>query len=210
MRLIVLAAGQSSRMGMAKGLCQVGGKTLIESLGASFAAAQGRDLVVVLGKDAASYLDAYPVWASGRPFDWMGLRTLVIINEATERGPFYSLQCGIRALKRPAWSFVTPVDSFCQGAAFWRQLWERRSAGVLAICPRHANRGGHPVLLAPEMLMALREASWTGDSARLDLQLRALEPSQRLWVEVDEPGLILNLNTPDDLATLRSNTSELV
>src|SRR5579883_3265337 len=109
---IVLAAGRSSRMPVPKGLVEVRGRPWLEHQLDALRDAGVLRVVVVLGFAREAYERALP---------HMRERAAVAINEAPERGPFSSLQCGISELAGDA-AYVLPVDVPCAGASVWRAL----------------------------------------------------------------------------------------
>jgi molybdenum cofactor cytidylyltransferase len=70
------------------------------------------------------------------------------------------------------------------------------AAGALAAAPAHGGRRGHPVLFAAALFPRL--AALSGDSGARAL-LDDLGPGLAL-VESDDPGVLLDIDTPDDLA----------
>ena len=193
MRLIILAAGRSSRMGEPKGLVTIGGLTLLEKLCAAFWAAGGREPRVVLGGDAATYRARFPLLPC-------------VVNPNEDSTPFESLQIGLRKWPQPDWTFVTPVDVPCFDPDIWRKMIAARREGIWLVQPTYADRGGHPVLLSPSFvshLLTLTTLTTLGaiaDASRLDLQIRALDPERVRRVVCTQPDVTLNLNSPEDLA----------
>jgi molybdopterin-guanine dinucleotide biosynthesis protein A len=118
--VVVLAAGRSSRMGEPKGLWAIGGKPWLEHQ-LDAIDALGAGAVLVLGFDRQRYLEALPELED---------RASVVVNRAPERGPFSSLQCGLRVSGSPA--FVLPVDVPVPVPAVWQALyeaWQRGGSG---------------------------------------------------------------------------------
>ncbi|HEY8091608.1 MAG TPA: NTP transferase domain-containing protein [Polyangiaceae bacterium] len=183
--VIVLAAGQSSRLGEPKGLVVVEGRTWIDR---QLEALGGRRAVLVLGHDRDRYLPV--ILALGRPVD-------LVTNPDPDRGPFSSLQEGLAAVDAGSAAFVLPVDVPAPGKAVWEALEASLGAAEAAV-PVHEGKGGHPVLLGPALVARLltRPAS-----SRLDEELRALPLVAR--VPVDDPRVGLNLNTASDWGRVR-------
>src|SRR4051794_26306382 len=94
--LILLAAGQSSRMGQPKGLLPHGSGTWLETL---LLACVGREVILVLGDHADAYFRRFPIlreaFEGPRAFHGVSVRT--VINRDPSRGPFSSLQLGLQA-----------------------------------------------------------------------------------------------------------------
>lgn len=192
--LVVLAAGASSRMGEPKGLVVVRGRPWIDRQLDAAQSAGVRRVVVVLGRDRERYLEAVPSLAQ---------RATIAVNHDPDRGPFSSIQCGLRALgaEEPPAAFVLPVDVPAASAEVWRALAAALlgDSSVHAAVPVHGGRGGHPVLLSSPLAARLLSLP-PGD--RLDHALG--RPGVAVArVPVADPRVRLNLNRPEDWGTLK-------
>jgi CTP:molybdopterin cytidylyltransferase MocA len=193
---ILLAGGRSARMGMPKGLFPVQGRPWIEHQLDAIDGARLRAAIVVLGFDAERYVTAIP---------GLTRRARVVVNEAPERGPFSSLQCGLRAVTSAA-AFVLPVDVPAAAPEVWQALADVLSAGetVDGAVPEHDGRGGHPVLLGPALIAAI---SARAPTSRLDEELRAHVAERGRGsvarVPVADRRVGLNLNGPEDWGQLQ-------
>lgn len=174
---LLLAAGRSSRMGLAKGLLLYHGRPWLE-VQADAIRAQGYAPRIVLAPTDG------PTRALAEA---LGLE--VRLNPDPERGPFSSLQAGLAGLRAPC--FVGPVDvpvtSLLGRLEAALGTWE-------AVQPSCEGRGGHPILLGPALASRLEALDPREPEARLDLQLRR---ARTLRLEVDEGRILLNLNTPE-------------
>jgi CTP:molybdopterin cytidylyltransferase MocA len=197
--LILLAGGQSSRMGTPKGLAEYQGRPwLLEQL-SRFAAASGKEVVIVLGYHQEQYLERIP-WLRGARDEasvQSGLAVSVVVNKTPELGQFSSLQCAIPLLLGKDWSgaFVLPVDVPGPRREVYGRLGAALSKKVDVVIPHYRSKGGHPVLLSRRFLARLLSLSVADDDARLDKQIRALPPDQVTKVEVSDPQVCLNINT---------------
>jgi molybdenum cofactor cytidylyltransferase len=79
-------------------------------------------------------------------------------------------------------TFAAVVDSY------WR-------VGKPIAIARHQGRRGHPVLFAREMFVELAAAP-EDQGARAVV---AADPSRVSYVDVDDPGVLTDLDTPEDL-----------
>lgn len=189
--VVLLAAGQSSRMGEPKGLWAIGGKPWLEHQLDALDAV-GAEAVLVLGFDRQRYLESLPELED---------RASVVINPAPEHGPFSSLQCGLRVSGSPA--FVLPVDVPVPVADVWQALRRTLTERVDAVVPVHEGRGGHPVLLAPALVTHV--LGLPADS-RLDHVLREWDADRIARIPVLDRRVRLNLNAPEDWGKLAAGT----
>lgn len=184
---IVLAAGESSRMGDLKQLLPWNGTTLLDWQVREARRAGIDDVVVVVGHREDVVRDSLAQ---------SGANTRVIINEAYLEGRASSLRRGAETVDDTAEAVV--IISVDQPRPAWvmRRLLERwRQTGAAVVLPRFGNRGGHPVLLAGSQLPALRQVT------DQKLGLRAVVKANRSSTEVVQfttSAIEVNLNTPED------------
>lgn len=189
--VVLLAAGQSSRMGEPKGLWAIGGKPWLEHQ-LDALDELGAEAVLVLGFDRQRYLESLPELED---------RASVVVNPAPEHGPFSSLQCGLRVSGAPA--FVLPVDVPVPVADVWQALHRALTERFDAAVPVHEGRGGHPVLLAPALVTHV--LGLPADS-RLDHVLREWDAERIARIPVLDRRVRLNLNAPEDWGKLAAGT----
>lgn len=191
---VVLAAGESSRMGHDKALLQWRGETFLTSAIRSLAMAT--ELVIVV---AGKNIDEI------RPLaDAAGVFT--IANLEPERGQFSSLQVGLREVLnrgRDA-AMITLVDRPAPTLTTVAQLRAAFDDAILkrkwAVVPEFDGRHGHPIVIGREMMEAFLKASST--STARDVEHSNQERIE--YVAVDDPLVVANLNTPEDYTQLTS------
>ena len=182
---ILLAAGASSRMGESKALLDWGGRPLVAAQVAALAAAGCDPVIVVLGARAGAVRRALP-----RGARWT-------INGAWRQGRAGSIRAGARAVPRHAERVVVAsVDQPCSASAV-RALVEALGANREAriAVPRHGGRNGHPPVFDAALLPELRRASERGEGLR---EVRRRWRERTIFVEVEDAGVLLNLNTAED------------
>ncbi|WP_164852756.1 nucleotidyltransferase family protein [Novosphingobium umbonatum] len=184
--VILLAAGQSRRMGRDKRLLPIAGEALVRR-SARLYLDLGLELLVVGRKGEAAPDSALAQALAGLP-----LRLLENPDPLTEQGT--SACIGIAAL-----------TDISQGAllALADQPW-LQAADITALIaahrphritiPRHLGQRGNPVLLSPAALAALRD-NGLPPRAYLDAH-----PDRIDWLDVDHKRYTDDLDTPDDLA----------
>ena len=188
---VIVAAGQSSRMGAFKPLLPLADTTMIGHAIETLKAFGVSPIVVVTGREAAAlaqYLYPYQVECVHNP-DYA----------ATDM--FCSACIGFEALRsRADRVFFLPVDSPLFSADCLAALcaeMDRSGCGVARPC--YEGRCGHPILIDAKLLPSL--TSFHGDGGLR----RAIESTGCLQqrVEVSEPGLLLDADTPDDYARIQ-------
>lgn len=190
---IVLAAGASTRMGRPKALIRWRGSTFLEHAIERASAAGCDPIVVVTG--ATELITRPGVVATHNP-DWRdgqlssvqaGIRALLAAALASSPP---ATACLVLTVDRPAVTQAT-VDAL---VAAWRDapdaVWQ----------PRHEGRSGHPLLYPADLLGALLALSPTS-SARELVRSPAVQ-ARRRWLEVDDPGVVFNVDAPSDLDRL--------
>ena len=186
---IILAAGESSRMGRDKALLEYRGATFLEHLLGLFLP-RVTPVVVVLGHHA----DRIAATIAPR----VGLQ--VAINANYQAGQLSSLQTGIRALPpdAPA-ALVTLVDHPAVAAATIDAMLERfGSTAAALVVPRCQGRRGHPVLFSRRLL---GEILALPSSATAKQVVHAYQ-EEAVYLDVDDPGAVRDIDTPAEYQSL--------
>jgi len=189
---IVLAAGSGTRFGGGKLTHPWRGGALIDGALAAALAAPVRGVTLVTGADAG-VAPAARAYAEGRG---EAARLRIVHCARHELGMGESLACGARSLAAGAAGvFVFLGDMPLIPAGVARSLAEKVRRGAAAAAPAHAGLRGHPVLFGAELVPALRSLS--GDAgARAILQGLG---ARLAIVPCDEPGVLVDVDRPDDL-----------
>ena len=133
---VVLAAGQASRMGEAKAVADIGGRTALERVCGALRGA-GVDTIVVVRGYHAELVEREAVR--------LGVRSA--LNEDPARGMLSSVQAGIAALGPADGFFVIPVDYALTRTEVLIMLLEAfASGGFDVVHPCCAGVRGHPPL----------------------------------------------------------------
>ncbi len=187
---LVPAAGASRRMGRAKLLLPVGGTTVV---GATVEA-------LIEGGAAGVCLVVRP--EDGPLHRWAAEQGLPMAeNPAPDRGMLSSILAGLEALGgvgrlaavgEPL--LVCPADLPELAASTVAAVLARLERGATLAVPVHAGRRGHPLGIA-----AARIPDLPGLDPAVGLrQLLAERPDEVSEVEVDDPGSVRDLDTPED------------
>lgn len=181
---VLLAGGRSQRSGRRHKACRhLPGERrswLDRQVDALRAAGIGR-IVLVLGHRPRRVLAC------------LHRRVVLVRNPQPARGPFVSLQCGLRAAGADA--LIVPLDAPLPPAVELRHMLQARHDAD-ALVPFGADElGGHPVLLSQHFVQRLARLDPTDAASRLDTQLRTLAPERRRWLKLKVRSTRLNLNT---------------
>lgn len=184
---LLLAAGRSRRFGSDKLLQRLpDGRTVLEASLAPLAASVDRVLVLV--RPGPSPLHEL-LQEKNIPY--------LEVPQADD-GMGTTLAAGIRATAQARGWLVGLADMPCLQADTAARIAHALEQGALLAAPRHQGRRGHPVGFAACWQPQL--AALQGDQgARSLLQSAA---AQVVTMEVDDPGCLLDIDTPEALAAL--------
>ncbi len=198
---IILAAGESQRMGTPKALCKWGKVTFLEAVVAYLQKVGIKQITVLLGT-AASQIQEY-----GIPD---GIQ--VTVNPIPQYGQLSSLQIGlsiqescilgtmVALVDHPA---VSPETVHCLIKAF-------DNHPEILIKPRHRNRRGHPILIGrlwwQEILSAPTKPDVTGSQVSTLRDILTRHPDRINTIEVDDPGILIDIDTPEVLSDLSQSS----
>jgi molybdenum cofactor cytidylyltransferase len=206
---IVLAAGRSSRMGDLKPLLEVEGRTLLEWAVSGFHGAGVDDVIVVTGhRDAEVATVAERAGAAVRD------------NPGFEDGMFSSVRAGVAALDPGvARFFLLPADVPLVRPETIGRLARAGRPGPVGegaeqpssagpgtapevLYPAVAGATGHPPLVAASLRAEILAAGPSGPEGGLRALLMGHIAASAI-VEVDDAGVLLDADTPEDLAVIR-------
>ena len=193
---VVLSAGASTRMGRTKALLpwppdNQEGSTLLSSAITALKTT-ANSVVVVVGKNRD---EIAPVTAA---YD-----ANLIVNPDPDRGHFSSMQVGLREMARLGYNtaIITPVDRPPLSAENLRKLcdsFSNSAANIWALIPTHGGRNGHPLIAGPQLVEALLRAPVESNAH----EVMTACADHITHVEVDDPTVTLNVNTPEDYEQL--------
>lgn len=192
---IILAAGDSTRMGRPKALLtDANGLPFVARLVRTFAESGCSTIVVVTGRDHAAIVDA--LRADRLPVD-----PAVVNNPEPSRGQLSSLWMGLDAVAANANAvLVTLVDVPMVAAATVRRVVEEwRRSGAPIVRPAIGDRHGHPVLFDRTLFDELRRAP-LAEGAKAVVRAHADEVVN---VPVDDEGCVVDVDTPDDYEAMK-------
>lgn len=189
---IILAAGESTRMGALKQILPWGDKTVIEaSVDAACDCPKLDQVVVVLGHEAKkiqAVLDK-----ETRP------KLRVTLNPDYKSGMFSSVKAGIASLDpRIEAFFIAPADQPEIEPEVYEKLLKifrdpGRSADI--VIPQYQGRGGHPTLFRATLCNEIMGMSYHGNGLRDVIQKHNDRVTR---VSIEHSGIIHDLDTQED------------
>jgi molybdenum cofactor cytidylyltransferase len=199
---VILAAGESTRMGRDKALLpwppsvSTGGTPAGTLLSTAISAlSEFCDLVIVVaGKNEAAL----------RPVIY-GCGAFLARNPNPDLGQFSSLQVGLHETLNQGRdnAMVTLVDRPPPQSTTLHTLvaaFTSRDYGIWSVVPESQGKHGHPILIGREMIEAFLKAP--GTSIARDIE--HANQQRILYVPVNDPGVIANIDTPEQYASLQS------
>lgn len=182
----MLAAGESRRMGFPKPLLKLNGDTFVARAAAAMLEVADR-LVIVIGAHADRVRAAVPTHP----------RIVVVENPQWRFGQLSSLKAGLTAISPDCEAAIVHLIDHptVMGSSFRALAEEYGRLGKPILIARYRGRRGHPVIfsrtLFPELAAAPEE-----QGARVVVNA---DPSRVAYLDLDDPGIVLDLDTPEDL-----------
>lgn len=183
--VVLLAAGSSQRMGRSKPfLLFNNNETFIEKCIQTFIEFGCGEVIVVTNRhDYDVFKKTRGNWPAGVSF---------VVNDHPERGRFFSLQTGLLALSHEAPCFFHNADNPFITVDVLKAMVSC-SDKAAAIYPVFKGRRGHPVLINQDIINAIRSEK------NHECHLRDfLYGFSGYETEVFDPGILVNINTPED------------
>jgi molybdenum cofactor cytidylyltransferase len=179
---ILLAAGKSRRMGSCKQLLPLGESTVIDRcIGALVTGGAGEIVVVVSeeGNGVAEAVRDYPV--------------MIVVNPECEGDMASSVRAGRGALTAGASGVIVSLCDYPLVSADTVNslVVEHGESPGSIIIPCHQERRGHPLLFPRSILNELTDEQTLRDLVRRD-------PDRICSLNVDDPGVLLDMDTPED------------
>jgi molybdenum cofactor cytidylyltransferase len=186
---ILLAAGQSTRMGQDKRWLDVKGVPMALRVAQAVAGVPLTRHLAVIRADG----DALATRLAALGFD-------TIANPHPERGRAFSVACALAALAEPGPVMITLADlpelTAGRFGSLWRRFCDDGAQDILI--PRHQGQAGHPRCFGKAHVAALIAQ---GDAVDVPAYLAAHSQAVRFW-DVDDPAVIRDIDTPAEYAAL--------
>ena len=183
---ILLAAGESQRMGSPKPLLRLNSETFLAHTAASMLVTVER-LIVVVGAHREAVTAAVPA----------DKRIGIVDNCNYALGQLSSIKAGLCAVSESADAIIVHLVDHptVLPETFRRLAREYQSSAKPILVTGYRGHRGHPVLFDRSIFDELRQAP-------IDVGARAVvnaDADRVIYLEVDDPGVVLDLDTPADL-----------
>ncbi len=186
---IILAAGESQRMGQLKPIISINGKTVLAHIEQALRQADISRIFVVVGFSANLIQKK------------AGVNAQFVLNEHYQHGQFSSLQRGIAELSQDSSGVVVCLGDQPQIDAEWiRPLvaaLEKTSAKIIR--PSFGGKSGHPVVYASDLYEEMLHMPPTATAKEL---MQTYKDSTE-FVPLDSEGILYDADTPEDLLKIR-------
>lgn len=183
---IILAAGESRRMGTPKALLPYEGYTFIERICRAFLTAGVGELIVVLGAWEEKLRPALPAHPA--------LRT--VVNPDYTLGQLSSLTTGLRALSAESEAAVVNLvdHPLIVAETIAALIASFRADPLPIIIASHNGKRGHPVMFSRDVYAELL-------AAPLDKGAKVVvrkDPERVRAVPLADPGILADIDTPEE------------
>jgi molybdenum cofactor cytidylyltransferase len=184
---IVLAAGESKRMGQTKQLLDWEGRTILQRVLENLSRSRVDEVTLVLGHEAERILQALDT-----------RRVKVAINKNYKEGMITSIRQGLASLNDQVEAFfIVLADQPAVGPEIFDRLiseFRRITPPKNIVLPAFRGRRGHPALFS---------AKYQEEAFRIEGDVgfrRVLQehPEEILTVEMDTDSILQDIDTPDD------------
>jgi molybdenum cofactor cytidylyltransferase len=196
--VIILAAGDSSRMGSPKALLDWHGVPLVDHILATARAGGCNSALVVLGRDAEAIQSGAEL-ADAK----------IVLNPEPERGQISSLKLGLGALDfstdcAVCWPVDVPLVSPADVRALVSAYEHWRASLMRVFIPTHGGTRGHPMLVD----IGFRQPFMDLPPNQTARDLIEAKQDQVKEVPVENPGILTDIDTPEEYRkALREQTS---
>jgi molybdenum cofactor cytidylyltransferase len=184
---IVLAAGESKRMGRSKQMLAWQGKTLLRHVLENLISSTADEIILVLGHEAEAIRKSLPEFP-----------IKIVINPDYQQGMASSLRQGLLAMHPTSEAFlVLLADQPGIGPEIMNHLireFRQANPGQGIVRPVYRGLPGHPVLIGVRYLQEALQLQ--GDVGARQILMN--HPEDILEIEVDHDGILKDIDTPEE------------
>jgi CTP:molybdopterin cytidylyltransferase MocA len=191
---VLLAGGKSERMGVDKGLLKFKHTFWILEQLNRISKTKIKMVYIGLGFNYLNYFKAIPWFKTAltNEVDYHGLKIKTMINPTPELGSFSTLHTVLNQLNTTSDILINPIDVPLLNLTELNKIIMAKNSVVI---PNFEGKRGHPIKIDAEYWQYLRTLNITDEDARLDFQLKKINPVKISQVEVKDKFVIKNINT---------------
>ena len=181
--VLILCAGNSTRMGKDKTFAEHQGEPFLAHIVKKYSGLTEK-IIVITGDNNQKVVD-YLKDSS----------CLVVENTNREYGMFSSIKTGTSMLASSFQIFIQPVDCPFVKKDFLMQMrdYDTDKQVVIPYVDFDKKRFGHPVLLKPSAINAVKQAEFSDNLKSLIKKINSTD-----ILETDDISILHNINTPED------------
>jgi molybdenum cofactor cytidylyltransferase len=198
---VILAAGESRRMGRQKLLLPFGDTTVVGAVRRTAQASRAGRLLVVLGADCEAIRgELEPSGKIGASAKARRIREIeFVVNADYHLGMLSSIQAGFAALPADAEAVVVMLGDqpFLASRVIDEVIGAYEYGGRGIVIPTFRGRRGHPVLVD----LKYRDTVLALDPAEGLRGLIRVHPEDTLEIDVGDANILRDLDTPEDYET---------
>lgn len=203
--LVLLAGGKSERMGTPKGLLAYKNTFWILEQLNRIATTPITEVYIGLGFQSEDYFQAIPFLAKAQnQFEtYKNLKIKVVVNKNTETGFFTTMQSVLSKIPKTKSVLIQPIDIPILNSVELQKIIASKNTVVQ---PNYHGKNGHPIKLESSFWNPLLAIDCNDENARLDFQIKKINPEKRTKIAVQDSCSIQNLNTPKDWLNFKKAT----
>lgn len=191
---ILLAGGKSERMGVAKGLLKYQQTYWILEQLNRISKSTISEVIIGLGFNFQQYFDAIP-WLENTLTNYanfQGLKVKTVINKNPELGSFSTLQTALKEIASTNTVVLNPIDIPILNSIELNKIITTKNEVVI---PNFEGKNGHPIKMNASFWNNLLKINISDANARLDVQLKKINPAKVSIIETTDKDILKNLNT---------------
>lgn len=186
---IILAAGESRRMGQLKPLIKINKLTFLQRITHELKSSGITNISIVVGFQADKIKRE------------SGAIGHFVVNENYTNGQFSSLQCGIKSLSENCSGVVVCLGDQPQVKSNWiKSLVHNFNESHAAIIrPSFHGKSGHPVLYSAKVFETILNMPPTATAKELMSQYK----DESRFVDIDSDGILYDADWPEDVERVK-------
>jgi len=192
---VLLAGGQSQRMGIPKGLLKFKSSYWILEQLNRIAQTEISKVYIGLGHGHQEYFQAIPWFETAQEnfVKYLHLDIKIVINTSPEKGSFSTLQSVLTNIPHVD-VIMNPIDVPLLNSIAFNQIYSENNTVVI---PNYEGKNGHPIKLSASFCETLVKLDNRQETARLDLQIKRLKQNKISTINILDPSILKNLNNQE-------------